>query len=286
MIKINNLSKTYGNKLVLDNINLEITEGKIYGLIGRNGAGKTTLMKILSDQIINYQGEIYYKDSNILLSNNLKKNLIYIGEDFLTYNLKEKKLIKTVKYIKELYPKFNQERFDELSALFKIDLLAKYRKLSYGNQSLFRNIIALSLKAQFLLLDEPSTGLDEINRDLFYKKLIEYQEIDNSTIIISSHILSDIEKIVTNLIIINDGKIIVNDPIDELLEKALLITTNEENLSFFESKNIIKKSNIGKQIILYVYDNFTDDELRKIREIAEINRLNLKELFLALTKED
>lgn len=286
MIKINNLSKTYGNKLVLDNINLEITEGKIYGLIGRNGAGKTTLMKILSDQIINYQGEIYYKDSNILLSNNLKKNLIYIGEDFLTYNLKEKKLIKTVKYIKELYPKFNQERFDKLSALFKIDLLAKYRKLSYGNQSLFRNIIALSLKAQFLLLDEPSTGLDEINRDLFYKKLIEYQEIDNSTIIISSHILSDIEKIVTNLIIINDGKIIVNDPIDELLEKALLITTNKENLSFFESKNIIKKSSIGKQIILYVYDNFTDDELRKIREVAEINRLNLKELFLALTKED
>lgn len=93
MIKINNLSKTYGNKLVLENVDLEIKDGKIYGLIGRNGAGKTTLMKILSDQIINYQGEIYYKDSNILLSNQLKKNLIFIGEDFLTYNLKEKKLI-------------------------------------------------------------------------------------------------------------------------------------------------------------------------------------------------
>lgn len=286
MIKINNLSNTYGNKLVLDNINLEITEGKIYGLIGRNGAGKTTLMKVLSDQIINYQGEIYYKDTNILLSNQLKKNLIYIGEDFLTYNLKEQKLIKTVNYIKKMYPKFNQERFDELSALFKIDLLAKYKKFSYGNQSLFRNIIALSLQAQFLLLDEPSTGLDEINRDLFYGKLIEYQEIDNSTIIISSHILSDIEKIVTDLLILNEGKIIVNDPIDDLLEKAFVITINAENLHFFASKNIIKKSNIGKQIILFVYDNFTDYELRKIREVAEINRLNLKELFLALTKED
>lgn len=286
MIKINNLSKTYGNKLVLDNINLEITEGKIYGLIGRNGAGKTTLMKVLSDQIINYQGEIYYKGTNILLSNQLKKNLIYIGEDFLTYNLKEKKLIKTVNYIKKLYPKFNQERFDELSALFKIDLLAKYKKLSYGNQSLFRNIIALSLQAQFLLLDEPSTGLDEINRDLFYKKLIEYQEIDNSTIIISSHILSDIEKIVTDLLILNEGKIIVNDPIDVLLEKAFVITINAENLHFFASKNIIKKSNIGKQIILYVYDSFSNDEMRKIKEIADIKRLNLKELFLALTKED
>lgn len=286
MIKINNLSKTYGNKLVLENVDLEIKEGKIYGLIGRNGAGKTTLMKILSDQIINYQGEIYYKDTNILLSNQLKKNLIYIGEDFLTYNLKEKKLIKTINYIKKLYPKFNQERFDELSALFKIDLLAKYKKLSYGNQSLFRNIIALSLQAQFLLLDEPSTGLDEINRDLFYKKLIEYQEIDNSTIIISSHILSDIEKIVTDLLILNEGKIIVNDPIDVLLEKAFVITINAENLHFFVSKNIIKKSNIGKQIILYVYDSFSNDEMRKIKEIADIKRLNLKELFLALTKED
>lgn len=286
MIKINNLSKTYGNKLVLENVDLEIKEGKIYGLIGRNGAGKTTLMKILSDQIINYQGEIYYKDTNILLSNQLKKNLIYIGEDFLTYNLKEKKLIKTVNYIKKLYPKFNQERFDELSTLFKIDLLAKYKKLSYGNQSLFRNIIALSLQAQFLLLDEPSTGLDEINRDLFYGKLIEYQEIDNSTIIISSHILSDIEKIVTDLLILNEGKIIVNDPIDVLLEKAFVITINAENLHFFVSKNIIKKSNIGKQIILYVYDSFSNDEMRKIKEIADIKRLNLKELFLALTKED
>lgn len=286
MIKINNLSKTYGNKLVLENVDLEIKEGKIYGLIGRNGAGKTTLMKILSDQIINYQGEIYYKDTNILLSNQLKKNLIYIGEDFLTYNLKEKKLIKAVNYIKKLYPKFNQERFDELSTLFKIDLLAKYKKLSYGNQSLFRNIIALSLQAQFLLLDEPSTGLDEINRDFFYGKLIEYQEIDNSTIIISSHILSDIEKIVTDLLILNEGKIIVNDPIDELLEKAFVITINAENLHFFTSKNIIKKSNIGKQIILYVYDSFSNDEMRKIKEIADIKRLNLKELFLALTKED
>lgn len=286
MIKINNLSKTYGNKLVLENVNLEIKEGKVYGLIGRNGAGKTTLMKVLSDQIINYQGEIYYKGTNILLSNQLKKNLIYIGEDFLTYNLKEKKLIKTVNYIKKLYPKFNQERFDELSALFKIDLLAKYKKLSYGNQSLFRNIIALSLQAQFLLLDEPSTGLDEINRDLFYGKLIEYQEIDNSTVIISSHILSDIEKIVTDLLILNEGKIIVNDPIDELLEKAFVITINAENLHFFASKNIIKKSNIGKQIILYVYDSFSNDEMRKIKEIADIKRLNLIELFLALTKED
>lgn len=286
MIKLEKVSKSYGNNIVLDNIDLCLENNRIYGLIGRNGVGKTTLMKILSDQIVNYQGQIYYEGSNIKNNNLLKENIVYIGEDFLTYNLEAQKLIKIVEYIKDLYPHFNQDRFDELTKLFKIDLFDKYRKLSLGNQSLFRNIIALSLQAKFLLLDEPSVGLDEINRDMFYQKLLDYQEIDGSTIVISSHILSDIEKIVTDIVILNRGKIIVNDSINDILEKSIIITTNEDYIKYFENKNIIKKTYLGKQVILYAYDRFTDNEISTMREISDISRLNLKELFLALSKED
>ena len=286
MIKLEKVSKSYGNNIVLDNIDLCLENNRIYGLIGRNGVGKTTLMKILSDQIVNYQGQIYYEGSNIKNNNLLKENIVYIGEDFLTYNLEAQKLIKIVEYIKDLYPHFNQDRFDELTKLFKIDLFDKYRKLSLGNQSLFRNIIALSLQAKFLLLDEPSVGLDEINRDMFYQKLLDYQEIDSSTIVISSHILSDIEKIVTDIVILNRGKIIVNDSINDILEKSIIITTNEDYIKYFENKNIIKKTYLGKQVILYAYDKFTDNEISTMREISDISRLNLKELFLALSKED
>ncbi|WP_282930102.1 ABC transporter ATP-binding protein [Anaerococcus sp. Marseille-Q7828] len=286
MIKLEKVSKSYGNNIVLDNIDLCLENNRIYGLIGRNGVGKTTLMKILSDQIVNYQGQIYYEGSNIKNNNLLKENIVYIGEDFLTYNLEAHKLIKIVEYIKYLYPHFNQDRFDELTKLFRIDLFDKYRKLSLGNQSLFRNIIALSLQAKFLLLDEPSVGLDEINRDMFYQKLLDYQEIDGSTIVISSHILSDIEKIVTDIVILNRGKIIVNDSINDILEKSIIITTNEDYIKYFENKNIIKKTYLGKQVILYAYDRFTDNEISTMREISDISRLNLKELFLALSKED
>lgn len=286
MIKLEKVSKSYGNNIVLNNIDLCLENNRIYGLIGRNGVGKTTLMKILSDQIVNYQGQIYYEGSNIKNNNLLKENIVYIGEDFLTYNLEAHKLIKIVEYIKYLYPHFNQDRFDELTKLFKIDLFDKYRKLSLGNQSLFRNIIALSLQAKFLLLDEPSVGLDEINRDMFYQKLLDYQEIDGSTIVISSHILSDIEKIVTDIVILNRGKIIVNDSINDILEKSIIITTNEDYIKYFENKNIIKKTYLGKQVILYAYDRFTDNEISTMREISDISRLNLKELFLALSKED
>ena len=286
MIKLEKVSKSYGNNIVLDNIDLCLENNRIYGLIGRNGVGKTTLMKILSDQIVNYQGQIYYEGSNIKNNNLLKENIVYIGEDFLTYNLEAHKLIKIVEYIKYLYPHFNQDRFDELTKLFKIDLFDKYRKLSLGNQSLFRNIIALSLQAKFLLLDEPSVGLDEINRDMFYQKLLDYQEIDGSTIVISSHILSDIEKIVTDIVILNRGKIIVNDSINDILEKSIIITTNEDYIKYFENKNIVKKTYLGKQIILYAYDKFTDNEISTMREVSDISRLNLKELFLALSKEN
>lgn len=286
MIKLEKVSKSYGNNIVLDNIDLCLENNRIYGLIGRNGVGKTTLMKILSDQIVSYQGQIYYEGSYIKNNNLLKENIVYIGEDFLTYNLEAQKLIKIVEYIKDLYPHFNQDRFDELTKLFKIDLFDKYRKISLGNQSLFRNIIALSLQAKFLLLDEPSVGLDEINRDMFYQKLLDYQEIDSSTIVISSHILSDIEKIVTDIVILNRGKIIVNDSINDILEKSIIITTNEDYIKYFENKNIIKKTYLGKQVILYAYDKFTDNEISTMREISDISRLNLKELFLALSKED
>lgn len=286
MIKLEKVSKSYGNNIVLDNIDLCLENNIIYGLIGRNGVGKTTLMKILSDQIVNYQGQIYYEGSYIKNNNLLKENIVYIGEDFLTYNLEAQKLIKIVEYIKDLYPHFNQDRFDELTKLFKIDLFNKYRKLSLGNQSLFRNIIALSLQAKFLLLDEPSVGLDEINRDMFYQKLLDYQEIDSSTIVISSHILSDIEKIVTDIVILNRGKIIENDSINDILEKSIIITTNEDYIKYFENKNIIKKTYLGKQVILYAYDKFTGNEISTMREISDISRLNLKELFLALSKED
>ena len=244
MIKLVNVSKSYGNNIVLDKINLSLEDNKIYGLIGRNGVGKTTLMKILSDQILSYQGEIFIDGSNIKNDKTFKENLVSISDGFISDMQQASKLKTLTSTIKILAPMFNQKRYDELMDIFMLNEKTRYNKLSYGNQGLYRSIIGISTGAKIIFLDEPANGLDEINRDIFYKKIIEYQEQDQSLIMVSSHILSDIERVVTDIIFLKDAKVAINESVESIEEKAYMITIDEDHLKFLENKNILsyKKS--------------------------------------------
>ncbi|WP_044565947.1 ATP-binding cassette domain-containing protein [Anaerococcus provencensis] len=283
MIKLVNVSKSYGNNIVLDKINLSLEDNKIYGLIGRNGVGKTTLMKILSDQILSYQGEIFIDGSNIKNDKTFKENLVFISDGFISDMQQASKLKSLTSTIKILAPMFNQKRYDELMDIFMLNEKTRYNKLSYGNQGLYRSIIGLSTGAKIIFLDEPANGLDEINRDKFYKKIIEYQEQDQSLIMVSSHILSDIERVVTDIIFLKDSKVALNETVEFIEEKAYMITIDEDHLKFLENKNILSYKKVGKQLVVMVYDDFTSEELGRLN--ARVDRMNLQELFKAFNKE-
>ena len=283
MIKLVNVSKSYGNNIVLDKINLSLEDNKIYGLIGRNGVGKTTLMKILSDQIINYQGEAFVDGSNIKNDKTFKENLVIISDGFISDMQQASKLKTLTSTIKILAPMFNQKRYDELMDIFMLNEKTRYNKLSYGNQGLYRSIIGLSTGAKIIFLDEPANGLDEINRDIFYKKIIEYQEQDQSLIMVSSHILSDIERVVTDIIFLKDSKVALNESVESIEEKAYMINIDEDHLKFLENKNILSYKKVGKQLVVMVYDDFTSEELERLN--ARVDRMNLQELFRAFNKE-
>lgn len=283
MIKLKNVSKSYDNNLVLDNINIDLEDNKIYGLIGRNGVGKTTLMKILSDQIINYQGEAFVDGLNIKNDKTFKENLVIISDGFISDMQQASKLKTLTSTIKILAPKFNQKRYDELMDIFMLNEKTRYNKLSYGNQGLYRSIIGLSTGAKIIFLDEPANGLDEINRDIFYKKIIEYQAQDQSLIMVSSHILSDIERVVTDIIFLKDSKVALNESVESIEEKAYMINIDEDHLKFLENKNILSYKKVGKQLVVMVYDDFTSDELDRLN--ARVDRMNLQELFRAFNKE-
>ena len=283
MIKLVNVSKSYGNNIVLDKINLSLEDNKIYGLIGRNGVGKTTLMKILSDQILSYQGEIFIDGSNIKNDKTFKENLVIISDGFISDMQQASKLKTLTSTIKILAPMFNQKRYDELMDIFMLNEKTKYNKLSYGNQGLYRSIIGLSTGAKMIFLDEPANGLDEINRDKFYKKLIEYQAEDKSLIMLSSHILSDIERVVTDIIFLKDSKVVLNEAVDTIEDKAFMITIDEERIKLLENKNILSYKKVGKQMVVMIYDDFTSEELERLN--ARVDRMNLHELFKAFNKE-
>ena len=285
MIEVKNLNKSFDKKIVFQNANLKIEENRIYGLFARNGVGKTTLLKILADQLVNYQGQISYNHKSIRENKDYKKRVLLVGEDFISEYLKPERLNKIMDLIYILLENFNKERFEELINIFAIDMKTRYRKLSFGNQCLFRNAIGLASGVDFLFFDEPTTGLDEINKDIFYKKLIEYQEKDQSTVIISSHNVADIEKMITDVIILKDKNVIVNEPIYDIEEKSYSITLDPEDLDILANKNIINKKIFANQVIVSIYDKFSEEEINNIKQKARVNRLDLRDLFIAINEE-
>ena len=285
MIEVKNLNKSFDKKIVFQNANLKIEENRIYGLFARNGVGKTTLLKILADQLVNYQGQISYNNKSIRENKDYKKRVLLVGEDFISEYLKPERLNKIMDLIYILLENFNKERFEELINIFDIDMKTRYRKLSFGKQSLFRNAIGLASGVDFIFFDEPTTGLDEINKDIFYKKLMEYQEKDQSTVIISSHNVADIEKMITDVIILKDKDIIVNEPIYDIEEKSYSITLDPKDLDILANKNIINKKTFANQAIVSVYDKFSEEEINNIKQKARVNRLDLRDLFIAINEE-
>lgn len=286
MIEVRNLNKSFDNKVIFKNANLNIEENRIYGLFARNGVGKTTLLKILSDQLANYQGQITYNSKLIRENKVYKKRVLLVGEDLIAEGLKAERLYKIMDLIYILLENFNKERFDQLINIFDIDMKTKYRKLSFGKQSLFRNAIGLASGVDFIFFDEPTTGLDEINKDIFYKKLMEYQEKDQSTVIISSHNVADIEKIITDVIILKDKYVIVNEPIYDIEEKSYSITLDPKDMDMLANKNIISKKTFANQAIVSVYDKFNEEEINNIKQKARIDRLDLRDLFIAINEEN
>lgn len=285
MIEVKNLNKSFDKKIVFQNANLKIEENRIYGLFARNGVGKTTLLKILADQLVNYQGQISYNNKSIRENKDYKKRVLLVGEDFISEYLKPERLNKIMDLIYILLENFNKERFEELINIFDIDMKTRYRKLSFGNQCLFRNAIGLASGVDFIFFDEPTTGLDEINKNIFYKKLMEYQEKDQSTVIISSHNVADIEKIITDVIILKDKNVIVNEPIYDIEEKSYSITIDPKDLDMLANKNIISKRTFANQVIVSIYDKFSEEEINNIKQKARVNRLDLRDLFIAINEE-
>ena len=283
MIKLKNVSKSYDKNLILDSINLSLEDNRIYGLIGRNGVGKTTLMNILSDQIITYQGQIFVDGENIKNNKAFKEDLVIISDGFINDKKQGSKLKSLTSTFRILSPSFKKERYEELINIFNINENTKYYKLSYGNQGLYKSIIGLSSGAKIIFLDEPANGLDEINRDKFYKKLLEYQKEDESLIMLSSHILSDIERVVTDIIFLKDSKIVLNDAIETIEDKAYMITIDEDRFRLLENKNILSYKKVFKQMVAMVYDDFTNKELENLK--ARVSPMNLQELFKAFNKE-
>ena len=214
ILKVKNLNKSFDNKKVLTDINFEIDGGKIIGLLGKNGAGKTTLIKLINDLLTPTSGIILVNDKKVGVDS--KKVISYLPER--TYLDKSMTVLQVLDFFEDFYDNFDKEKALKLLEDLKLDKSEKLNKMSKGMQEKVQLILVMSRKADLYILDEPLGGVDPATRDYILDTILNNFS-ENSSVIISTHLISDIEKILDEVIFIDEGKIILQEETDVLREK-------------------------------------------------------------------
>lgn len=226
-----NAGKSYKEKTVLKNVNLELEPGKIYGLIGRNGAGKTTLLSLMSAQNPVSEGEIFLGNEPVWENEKALSNICF-SREFTTNptgvgNMKMKQYLKTASVF---YPYWDDEMAEKLVKLFELDTNKVIINLSKGMMSMVTIITALANKAPYTFLDEPTAGLDVVARDLFYRLLVEEYTESGRTFVISTHIIDEASDVFEEVIFIHNKGIFLKENTGELLERAVHISGRKESV--------------------------------------------------------
>lgn len=214
LVKCSNLFKEFDNKKILCNINLTIPRGKIIGLLGKNGMGKTTLIKLMNDLLTPTSGEILINGEKPGV--NSKKIISYLPER--TYLDKSMTISQILTYFSEFYENFNKEKAIKLLKDLDLDINSKISKMSKGMQEKLQLILVMSRDAELYILDEPLGGVDPATRDYILDTILSNFN-EGASVIISTHLISDIERILDEVIFIDKGKIILTSPADELRKK-------------------------------------------------------------------
>ena len=214
LLECKNLCKSYDEKQVLKNINLKIPKGKIIGLLGKNVTGKTTLIKLINDLITPTSGEILINCKKTDVES--KEIISYLPEK--TYLDREMSVKDAIKYFDEFYKNFDKQKAIKLLKDLDLDINTKISKMSKGMQEKLQLILVMSRNAQLYILDEPLGGVDPATRDYILDTILSNFS-EGASVIISTHLISDIERILDEVIFIDKGEIILTSSADELRNK-------------------------------------------------------------------
>ncbi len=214
IIECINLSKSYGNKEVLQNVNLQIQKGKIIGLLGKNGTGKSTLIKLINDLLTPTAGKVLINGKAPCVES--KKIIAFLPER--TYLNKSMRISEVIKYFSDFYDNFDSEKAYKLLEDLGLDANQRLTKMSKGMQEKVQLVLVMSRKADLYILDEPLGGVDPATRDYILDTILSNFN-EGASVIISTHLISDIERILDEVVFINDGKIILHSDCDKLRQE-------------------------------------------------------------------
>lgn len=290
MIEIINMKKHIGKKVVLNDINLKVEKGSIFGLIGPNGAGKTTLIKSITGIYKADSGEIKINGQQVFENNNVKKVMGYVADD--NNHLNFFKIKEMIKFYSLTYDSFSIKRFNKLNELFKIPLDTNIIRLSKGMKTRLSTMLAFSIMPEILILDEPTSGLDPLVKKQVLNLLVEDAAERGTTIFISSHNLSDLERICDTIAIIDNGEIKYTNSIENMkksIKKLQVVFKGDAPSEIEDWDEVISVTKMGR-VYNIVTKEYNDNFLHKLRgfdlALEEEIDLSLEDMFVHVVGGD
>jgi ABC-2 type transport system ATP-binding protein len=282
-IEVVNITKDYGNTRALDDISFTMEPNKIYGLLGRNGAGKTTLLNLITNKIFPTEGDIRIDGHRVFENDKALNKVFYMMErNLYPENLKVKEAFK---WTKEYYTLFDMDYANVLSNKFGLNTNKRIKSLSTGYTSIFKAIVALASNADIIIFDEPALGLDANHRNMFYKELIANYSDKPKTIIISTHLIEEVETVLEEVIIVKEGKLIEKKSVEELLASAYIISGEASKVDeYLKDKSYIGEESMGKFKAATVIENIDLKNEILAKELnLDFSKAELQKLFISLT---
>ena len=278
LVSARNVSKFYGSVRAVDDVSFDIEKGKITGLIGPNGAGKTTLLMAVLG-LTDCQGSLSVLGLDPFRQRKeLMQNICFIAD--VAVLPRWIRVTQLLDFIEAVHPHFSRSRAEELLSRTKVRPDAKVRELSKGMVTQFHLSIITAIDAKLLVLDEPTLGLDIIFRKEFYGNLLNDYFDGERTILITTHQVEEIENLLTDIMFINDGKIILDASMENLPEHYVELLASTENAEEARQLNpIYEREVFGKKVLM-----FEGVSRERLQGMGEVRTPGVADLFVAKVK--
>ena len=273
-----NVSKAFGSTKAVDNVSFTIEKGRITGLIGPNGAGKTTLLKAVLG-LTDCQGSLTVLGLDPFRQRKeLMRNICFIAD--VAVLPRWIRVSQMLDFVEAVHPNFSRKKAEELLSETKVKAAAKVRELSKGMVTQLHLSIIMAINAKLLILDEPTLGLDIIFRKEFYGNLLNDYFDGERTIVITTHQVEEIENLLTDVMFINDGRIVLNASMDALPEQFAELMTSGENADEARKLGpIFEREVFGKNVL-----TFDGVNREKLSPLGEVRTPDVADLFVAKVK--
>nr|WP_175614870.1 ABC transporter ATP-binding protein [Piscibacillus halophilus] len=286
IVSCQHLDKKYKKQYALKDLTIELEENRIIGLIGRNGAGKTTLLKTLAGQIVPTGGEVKVFGENPFNNLKLSANTIYV-DDQMQFSL-EMRIHEILVAAEMFYENWNRELADRLIYYFGVDRYDFHDQLSKGMASTFNAILGLASRCPLTIFDEPTTGMDYSVRQDFYRALLKDYIAHPRTIIVSSHLLNELESILEEIVLIKNGKCILHESIEDFKEYAIGLSGDKNVIQSIVDHDVIihEKELSESQVYIAVANQLSEKDITCLKQQGvQMTSVEAADLSMFLTND-